>query len=245
MSVLDSEQTPHGSGLATDGQRDQGTDRLRAVKDDWRLQVELHETGHIHGLVEELKARELEHDLSTEFADRVIVSRNDATVFLYAGTREQIEAARKVVARLDKQNDWEASIDLRRWHPIAEEWEDPDEPLPMTDAEKAAEREELMSAERRESEETGYPEYEVRIDLPSRHEAVDFADRLGEEGIPVVRRWSFMLVGAACEDDAKALAERIRNEAPPSSKIVVEGTWREAYAEQLPNPFAVLGGLGS
>jgi hypothetical protein len=214
------------------------------VNDDWRLQVDLHETGHVHGLVSELEARELAHDLSTEFADRVIVSRNEATVFLYAGTREQIEAARKVVTRLDEQHAWEASLDLRRWHPIAEEWEDPDDPLPRTDAEKAAEREELMDTERREYADTGHPEYEVRIDLPSRHEAVDFADRLREEGIPVVRRWNFVLVGAACEDDAKALAERIREEAPASSKIAVEGTWREAYAERPPSPFAVLGGLG-
>jgi hypothetical protein len=214
------------------------------VNDDWRLQVGVHDPEHIHQMVEQLEARELEHDLSTEFADRVIVSRDDATVFLYAGSREQIEAARDVVAGLGERHGWPLSVDLKRWHQIAEDWEDPDKPPPSSDAEKAAEHEALMSAERQQSEQTGQPEYEVRIDLPSRHEAVHFAERLRNEGIPVVRRWKFVLVGAASEDDARALAERIREEAPPSSRIAVEGTWREAYAEGPPNPFAVLGGLG-
>jgi hypothetical protein len=50
--------------------------------------------------------------------------------------------------------------------------------------------------------------------------------------------------GATDEDSAKALAERIRNEAPAGSRVKVEGTWAAAYAERPPNPFAVLGGLG-
>lgn len=189
-------------------------------------------------------ARELEHDLSTKFADRVIVSRDEATVFLYAGTREQIEAAGKVVAGLGEQHAWPLDVDLKRWHPTAEEWEDPDKPLPASDAAKTAEHEELMEAERQETERTGHPEYEVRIDLPSRHEAAELAKRLTNEGVPVVRRWKFALIGAASEDDAKTFAERLRGEAPPSSKVAVEGTWAEAYADRPPNPFAVLGGLG-
>jgi hypothetical protein len=34
------------------------------------------------------------------------------------------------------------------------------------------------------------------------------------------------MVGATDEDSAKALAERIRNEAPAGSQVKVEGTWR-------------------
>ncbi len=213
------------------------------MNDEWRLQVDLHDAGHASHLAERLEARELEHDLSTAFADRVIVSRNGTRVFLYAGRREQIDAARKVVVGLGERHGWQLDVELRRWHPSAEDWEDPDNPLPESDAEKAAEHAALMAAERKETESTGHPEYEVRIDLPSRHEAARFADLLRGEGMLVVHRWKFVLVGAADEDIAKALAERIRAEAPPSSKVAVEGTWRKAYAEQPPNPFAVLGGL--
>jgi hypothetical protein len=214
------------------------------MNDDWRLQVDLHDAGHLAQLGERLDARELEHDLSNAFHDRVIVSRDDMTVFLYAGSREQVESARELIVSLDEQHGWSADLDLKRWHPVAEEWEDPDKPLPEGDAGEAAEREELMDAERRQTEESGHPEFEVRVDLPSRHDAVRFAERLRGEGLPTVHRWKYLLVGATDEDSAKDLAERIGGEAPPGSKVGVEGTWGAAYSERPPNPFAILGGLG-
>jgi hypothetical protein len=214
------------------------------MNDDWRLQVDLDDLRHASPLVERLDARELEHDLSGAFHDRVVVSRDDARVFLYAGTRDQIEAARELVVSLAKDHDWKLSTELKRWHPVAEEWEDPDRPLPQDEAAKAAERGQLMTAERRQTEQRGYPEFEVRVDLPSRHDALRFAERLRDEDSPVVRRWKFLLVGAEDEDQANSLAARIRDEAPFGSHVSVEGTWRAAYAERLPNPFAVLGGLG-
>ena len=81
-------------------------------------------------------------------------------------------------------------------------------------------------------------------DLPSRHDAVRFSEQLRKEGLPAVHRWKFLLVGATDEDMAKALAERLEDEAPAGSRVRVEGTWATAYAERPPNPFAVLGGLG-
>jgi len=107
-----------------------------------------------------------------------------------------------------------------------------------------AEHEALMAAERKQAEERGYPEFEVRIDLPSRDDAIDLAERLRSEGLLPVHRWKYALVGATDEDNAKALAKRIEDETPPDSKVVVEGTWRAAYDELPPNPFAFLGGLG-
>lgn len=214
------------------------------MNDDWRLQVDLHDSSHPQQLVEQLEARELEHDLSDAFQDRVIVSRDDATIFLYAGSREQLESARKLVVTLDEQNGWSADLDMKRWHPIAEDWEDPDKPLPVSEADEQAERRKLMADERREGEENGYPEFEVRVDLPSRHDAIRLCEQLCDEGLPVVRRWKFLLLGAWDEDSAKALAERIRGEAPADARISVEGTWQAAYAERPPNPFAFLGGFG-
>jgi hypothetical protein len=214
------------------------------VHDDWRLQVDLDDPDRASSLVGQLGAPELQHDLSDAFHDRVVVSHDGAQVFLYAGTEDQAEAARKVVADLANRHGWQVRVDLKRWHPVAEDWEDPAKPLPETDAAKAAEHEALMAAERREVEERGRPEFDVRADLPSRHDAVRFAERLREEGLPVVRRWKFVLVGAEDEDGAQALAERIRSEAPAGSRVGVEGTWQAAYAEQPPNPFAFLGGLG-
>jgi hypothetical protein len=214
------------------------------MNDDWRLQVDLDDPNSFTPLVERLEARELEHDLEEAFHDRVIVSRNDDLLFLYAGTREQAERARTLLEALDLEHDWKLTIDLKRWHPAAEEWRDPDEPLPDDEPERETERKRLMAAERRQAEAAGRFEFEVRIDLPSRHEAVRLAERLEAEGLPVARRWSFVLVGAYDEDEAKTLAERLRGEAPTGSEVAAEGTWGVAYPERPPNPFAVFGGLG-
>ena len=64
-----------------------------------------------------------------------------------------------------------ASFELKHWHPTAEEWEDPDKPLPQTDAERAAERAELMQEERDESREQGFAEFEVRVKCPHHRDA--------------------------------------------------------------------------
>ena len=211
------------------------------MNDDWRLQVDI---DHPDSLLDSLDARELEHDLSSAFHDRVIVSRDGTRVFLYAGSREQAELARRLIVELDQKHDWNATIDFRRWHPEAQQWEDPDEPLPENDAARLVEHEERIAAERKQVEETGEPEYEVRVDLLSHGEAEEFADRLRAEGLPAVQRWRFLLVGATDEDSAQVLAERIRAEAPADSTVKVEGTWQAVADDLPPNPFAFLGGLG-
>ena len=190
------------------------------------------------------RRRELEHDLSSAFGDRVAVSRDGDRVFLYAGSREQVELARDHLRGLAAEHGWKLGIELKRWHPVAEDWEDPDAPLPADDAARAAERAEVMAREDAEAEASGDPEFEVRVDLPSWHDAVSFAKQLTAEGAPAVHRFRYLLVGAPDEDTAEAMAERIRGEAPPGSKVTVEGTWAAVLKEMPRNPYAVFGGLG-
>ncbi len=214
------------------------------MNDEWRLQIDVQDQGHGESLTERLDAAELEHELSLAFHDRVIVSRDGPRVFVYAGTREQAEKASELIVRLGEKHGWAVAPELRHWHPAAEEWEDPDLPLPEGDAARVAEHEELIAAERREMAERGAPEFEVRVDLPSHRDAVRFDELLRAEGVPAVRRWKYLVVGAADEDSAKALAERLEGEAPVGSRVVVEGSGQVAWAERPPNPFAVFGGLG-
>lgn len=212
------------------------------ANDDWRLQVDFREDGIVDAMQDRLDAEELEHDLSEAFQDRVIVSRNEATIFLYAGDREQAERARALIERLTQEDEEEVVIDFRRWHPIALEWRPADEPLPQDAEARAAEHQAKIARERQETEEQGYPQYEVRIDFPSRGEAESFADQFRSEAFPVAHRWKYVLVGAADEDAAKALAERIRSEAPAGSKVTIEATLKE-IADDIRNPFAFFGGL--
>jgi hypothetical protein len=214
------------------------------MNDDWRIQVDFVEESRADALHDRLDAEELEHDLSDAFHDRVIVSNDGTAIFLYAGDREQAEKARALVESWGADNSEDLDVSFTRWHPIALEWRPADESLPEDAEARAAEHQAKIAKERKETEEQGYPQYEVRIDLPSRDEAGAFADRLRREGLPLVHRWKYILVGAADEDAVKELADRIRSEAPIGSKIAVEATWKE-MADDLPrNPFAFLGGLG-
>jgi hypothetical protein len=213
------------------------------MNDDWRLQIDFRDDGPVDALEDHLDAREVEHDLSNAFQDKVIVSRNGTTIFLYAGDQEQSERARAVVERFARENKEEIEVDFKRWHPLSQEWEPAEQPLPEDAAARAEEHQEKIAKEREETAEQGYPQYEVQVELPSRDEADRFAEQLRGEGLPTVHRAHYVLVGAADEDAAKALGERIRGEAPAGSKVAVQGTFQEV-ADDFPNPFAFLGGLG-
>ena len=212
------------------------------MNDDWRLQVDLHDDGFAHRLGEALRAEELEHDLQSSFADRVIVSVDGPEVFLYAGDRAQTEAAERVVRRVATDHGWELTAELRRWHPVAEIWEDPDNPEPSTPDQLDTEEEIRNAGERRESADEGYPEMEVRVNCASWREARELSSRLGDEGVVNVHRFDWVLVGANGEDDADAIAERLRGELP-GADISVEANMRRAWDDAPGNPFAWLGGL--
>ncbi len=214
------------------------------MSDDWRLRVHLSEGGHGRMLAESLEAMTLEHELQLALPDRVAVSHDEDDVFVYAASREDTERARELVGRLAAEKGWQVDAQLARWHAVAEEWEDPDKPLPSSPGELAEEHAELIEQEREESEEQGYPEFEVRVHCRSRGEAIELQERLRSEAIPSLRRWHYLLIGADDEDTASALAERIRAQSAPGTEVRTEASGRAADALRPGNPFAVFGGLG-
>lgn len=215
------------------------------MNDDWRLQIDLDDDGIGGEIADHLRSAELEHDLAVDIGRRVIVSHEGERIFLYAGDREQLDRAQGVIQKYLDRKGWQATFDLRHWHPEADEWEDPDKPLPTTAAEKEAEHEELIETEDEETAARhGRAEFEVSVKFPTSREARDFAKKLKEEGLQPVRRFHYMVVGAADEDAAKELAERIRAEAPDDAEVKAEYSLRELWDEQPPNPFFFLGGLG-
>jgi hypothetical protein len=212
------------------------------MSDDWRLRIDLHDAGASFKLTELLE--KAENDLEGAFDDRIAVSRDDTEVFCYTGTRELAERVEALVRALATERGWELETELKRWHPVAEEWEDPDKPLPAG-REQAAEHAELIAREREEAAERGYPEFEIRVELPTHRDAVSFVEKLREEGLPYVQRWKYVLVGATDEDSAAELAQRLRVEAPPGSSVQVEGTWKVVQAETpFRTRYAVFGGMG-
>jgi hypothetical protein len=216
------------------------------MADDFRIKVEFEDEGSILHFGRSLREREFENELREKLGDGVIISRDGSEVFLYASTPEQARAAERAVREVLEQEDFDAEVSpVERWHPVEERWEDPSVPLPQSGAEVAAEHAREEADEAQESRDLGYAEWEVRVDLPTHADAVELAERLEGEGIsPIVRRWKYLLIGTATDDEARALAERIRAEAPPGADVKAEPSATIGWELTGQNWFAPFGGFG-
>jgi hypothetical protein len=214
------------------------------MNDDWRVNVTCGSGELARRLGRAMRDGTVSHGMQDEAGDRVIVSVDGAQLFIYAGTRQQAEQAAAAVAASAEAAGSPVVRRISRWHPVAEAWVDPDTPLPGDPEAVAAEHAEAVERERAAAARHRYAEYEVRVGTGSRHETLALAAALGAEGIPCLRRWRYLLIGATDADGADAIAERVRALAPAEVSIEVEAT-AAAVAAALPrNPFAVFGGLG-
>jgi hypothetical protein len=212
--------------------------------DDWRVTIDFDNEGDGTQLTEWLAAVDLEGEERASLGDRVIVSRDGPRVYLYADSEGPAREAMRTVSARIEQEGHAAVTALERWHPVEQEWKDGSIPLPQTEEDVAAEHERLQEREAAESEGTGAAQWEVRVELESHEDTEKLADRLESEGIPIVRRHTFLLAGAANEDDANALAERLRSEAPAGARVDVEAGGGMVWEVAPRNPFTLFGGLG-
>lgn len=194
------------------------------MSDNWRIRIELPEEGNAGTLFGRL-GLDLGSDeakrLATELeGHRLAVSRHDEIVFVYSDSQAQAERARQIVEAELAAEGITAEIKVERWLPDDERWSG--EPRQET-----WEEEELRR---------GYAPWEVRVELDSHTKADELADTLEQEGYDVVRRWRYLIVGAASEEQARELALRLHGEAEPGGDVVWEVTPQ--------NPFVLFGGLG-
>jgi hypothetical protein len=192
------------------------------ASDDWRLRIEVEEAA-TGGFLERIGlidsdardlARELEHE-------RLAVSRDGDTIFVYASSSAQLEQARKLLdAELAELKLDRVAIVSEHWLADEDRWDDEPEP-PSVEEEALSE---------------GYAPWEVRVECASHEEAQKLAGQLESEGYGVVRRWSYVIAGTDTEDDARELARRLHGEVEPGGELVWEVT--------PGNPFAIFGGLG-
>jgi len=194
------------------------------ANDDWRIRIEVEEEGHASGLLDRLggglgsEARELATDLA---ARRLVVSRDDETIFVYTATRTEAESAQAVIEAELRAHGIEAQTSgIEHWLDDEDRWDD--EPPGETWEEEELER--------------GFAPWEVRVECASRQEAGELAERLEAEGYKPERRFHYLIVGTASREDADALAARVHGEVEAGGELVYE-------AEQA-NPFAVFGGMG-
>jgi hypothetical protein len=195
------------------------------MRDDWRIRIEVPEEEHAENLLRRL-GLDLGSDDAKRLAEelegrRLAVSRDGQELFVYASSAQEAEQARQVVAAELADEGIEArTSDIEHWLHDEERWSN--EPQQETWEQEEVER--------------GYAPWEVRIEYDSHDEASKQADELEREGYGVVRRFRYLIVGAASEAEARSLARRLHGEVEPGGELVWEVTPQ--------NPFAVFGGLG-
>jgi len=189
---------------------------------DWRVMVRLRQAGMARQAVAALSAHQVEDEVRERLGGRVALGSDDAQlVYLYTHTQDAAAAAQQAVTDLLAGHGMAADVSVDRWHPVEEEWEPADVPLPADEASIAAERARLDAAETSESLAAGVALYEVRVQLPSHRESVALAERLAAEGYAVTRRWRFLVVGANNADQAEEFRVAIERAAPADARVTV------------------------
>jgi hypothetical protein len=201
------------------------------ASDEFRVEVELDDERHGYSLGERLRAVRLDDEARERLGREVIVTRDGSRLFLYAADEPHAREAERVVRELAAAEGLSAEIGVTRWHPIEEAWRDASLPLPETEEERRAEYERREQAETREVAEEGEFDWHVRAELSRREDAAELAERLERDGVPVSRRWRYVVARALTEERAAELAERIRAEAPEGTEV-----WIEAETADLPRP---------
>jgi hypothetical protein len=192
------------------------------VDDEFRVEVELDDDEHGYSIRERLRALDLDDDARERLGSGVLVTRDGSRLFLYAESEQQAREAERVVRDLVDADRLTAEIRATRWHPVEEDWKDISIPLPTTpeglDAEHAAHEQ----AEAEEARREGECDWTVHAHLPSREQAAELAERLASEGIPVTRRFRYVVAGALTEERADELAARLRSELSEDTDIRVD-----------------------
>jgi hypothetical protein len=207
--------------------------------DDWRVEVELAK----HGLLDRRHEKRVAHDAREQLGATVTISVDDHLMFAYAPDEATAREAARVLEELTRREKLEpTTISIARWHPIEQSWQPPEVPLPETDEERAAEHRRMREREREESREAGFAEWEVELQLPSDDRAEEVAAQLEGDGGWAGRRGHKVVLGAETEDDAAALAEKLRATFPDATSVEVKGSEAAGWSQLKPFPY--LGGLG-
>jgi hypothetical protein len=172
--------------------------------------------------------------------DQIAVSSSNTEVFLYApsvvSADEAAQAAREVLAR----HDVSAPVRTECWSPQEQEWRDvTDDPSADVDPEWQAEHEYRQEQEREWSATSGFPAWEVWVDVPSHRDVVALAGHLAAQGWRVRPRRRSLIVWADCEDDAKGLARALsgdgRADADTAFRVRRVSTINNAYDGYFPS----------
>ena len=192
-------------------------------RDEWRVEVALDEDEHGYSLGERLRSLDLDDQARKRLGGSVIVTRDGPELFLYAWHEESAREAERVVRELMEEDGLSGQVSLVRWHPVEEAWLPADEPLPGDEDEVAAEEALNEQAGEREHADSGQYPWEVVIDLPDVRTTRELAQELVRRGLPIKRRFKYLLVGAPTEQEAIDLGKSLEGNVPEGSHVSVRG----------------------
>ncbi|HKD32079.1 MAG TPA: SPOR domain-containing protein [Gaiellaceae bacterium] len=196
------------------------------MNDDWRIRIELPEEEHadsLHGRIGEDLRTEEARKLADELQGRrLAVSRDGNELFVYASSQPEAERALGIIeAELAEEGVEARASAVERWLHDEERWSN----------------EAPQETWEEEERDRGYAPWEVRIERETHAEAQKLAEELDSQGYDVVRRWRYLIVGAASEEEARELARRLQGEAELGGEVV----WEESLPQ---GPFAIFRGVG-
>lgn len=201
------------------------------MEEEFRVEVELDDDEHGYSLRERLRALDLDDAARRRLGEGAVVTRDGSRLYVYTGSLEQAREAERVVRELLDADGLTATVAVTRWHEVAEAWEDAAVPLPRTAEEQRAEEERRITAELHEAEVEGSFDWRVVAHLPSRDAAGELARRLEGHGVPVKRRWRYVVAAALTEERAGELADSVRGAAPVGAEV-----WVEPNLDDVPLP---------
>jgi hypothetical protein len=193
------------------------------AQDDWRIRIELPDEEGAHGMLERLHlARGDAETLADELKEqRLAVSRDDNTIFVYAASAMQAEQASRVIERdLEDASLTPERLVTEHWLAAEERWDD--------DPQQPSTEQDLVRR--------GYAPWEVRVECKTLGEARELEEELEREGYGVTRTFKYVIAGTETRTEAVELARRVHGEVEPGGELV--------YEVEPSNPFAVFGGLG-
>jgi hypothetical protein len=207
--------------------------------DEWRVEVDLEADEHGRSLAERLRALDLDDEARRRLGGSVIVTRDGPHLFAYAWHEQGAQEAERVIRDLMEEDGIAGRVSVMRWHPVADAWRPAGEPLPESELERSEEQRLSERAGEAEHTQTGEYPWEVVIDLPDLRSTRELADELDERGLPVKRRFKYLLVGQPTEEKAIELGRSFEGKVPDGSHVSVRGN-----PHDMPSPgFVLLGSL--
>jgi hypothetical protein len=150
-------------------------------------------------------------ELGSRLGDQVAISSNATQTFVYAPSiglaDKAAHVAHEVLARLNING----PVRTEGWSWREQDWRDADQ-MPVAPDRQEQERARhayIQEQERERSVRSGFPAWQVRVELPSHRDVVALAGQLAAQGWRVRRRIRSLIVWANCEDDATGLARAL------------------------------------